>query len=640
MVEYFTKTIAALSLILFCLVILQSCDRNSESKIAVESFFNEADKSNFKLSPNGNFVSFIEQTGDVPNLYVMDLETDEISKITFEDNPEEGIRFSFWANDNELIYFKRKQFNDSLRLMMVNRHTHFTRYLIPPSIVNLKWIGPLKINKDDELLIGLNSRDSSVFDVYRLNIYDSSLRMVAQNPGNITDWFPCDKGKIKLAIASDGPNESILYRENEESNFKSIIKNNFRTSIRPLGFSAKVGGRIYALSNEKRDKKALVEIDIETGREVELLFSHEEVDVEDGRYSQERGVVDYATYNAHKPERFFLNKDMEQVFAKIDHHLPGFIIDLEGNDSSLTKFLIRAYTDVDPGTFYFYDVKKDKLKSLGKVNSALNLEQLSPTKSIYYTTEDGYKINAYLTIPKGSKSLKHPVIVIPHNGPSSRAVWGYNAEVQFLASKGYAVFQPNYRGSTGYGKAFWTSGFKEWGKNVQKDIRDGVKWLIDEGIADSDRIGIYGYNFGGYSALHAAIFSSDMYSCAASYSGMTNLYTYLREFPPYYLPYMEMFYDMVGNPRSDGDYLRAYSPIFHTDKVKIPLFIAQGGRDVRNNVNETNHFVKELRKNGVQVKYMLKDNEGGYFRKEENKMSFYTELGQFFDKNLKKKNVN
>ena len=636
MVEYINRSTTAALAIIICLFALQACGPALKNEIAVENFFNKADKSDFKLSPNGKFVSYIERTDDVPNLYVMDLGNDKVNKVTFETNPDDGVRFSFWVNNDELIYFKRKQLNDSLRLMIVNRHTNSSRYLLPPSIIGLKWIGPLKVNNQDELLIGLNVRDSSVFDAYRLNIYDSTLRMVAKNPGNITEWFPCDKGKIKLAIASDGPNETILYRDEEQGDFTPIIKNNFRTSIKPLGFSSKTKNRIFALSNEKRDKKALVEIDVQTGKEVEILFSHEEVDLVDGAYSQDRGLIDYVTFNTHKPERHFLNKEMKGVFEKINKRLPGFMIDLNGNDSSLSKFLIRAYTDVNPGTYYVYDFLKDELKSLGKVNSALDPKELSPTKSIEYTTQDGYKIYAYLTIPKGQGQSKLPLIVIPHNGPSSRTVWGYNAEVQYLASKGYAVFQPNYRGSTGYGKAFWIAGFKEWGNKVQEDIRDGVKWLIDEGIADSDRIGIYGFNFGGYSALHASIFNSDLYACAASYSGMTNLYTYLKEFPPYYLPYMEMFYEMVGDPKRDGDYLRAFSPIFHADKVKIPLFIAQGGRDKRNNVNETNHFVKELQKNGAQVKYMLKEEEGGYFHKDENKMSFYVELGKFFDNNLKK----
>lgn len=611
-----------------------SCSIDRSPKIPIESFFNKSDKSNFQLSPNGRFISYIQKYEGVENLYVTDLENNLTERITTE--TDIGIRLSFWANNDEIIFLKYRSPGDSLRLMAVNKDALSVRYILPPSDVKMRWVGPLRVNSKNELLISLNARDSSVFDVYRLHIVNCTMEMVAKNPGNISEWMPDSQGEIKIAVASDGHTETILYRNHETQPFTPIIENNFRTAVQPLGFSSQNQERLFALSNVGRDKKALVEIDLLTGKEDSVIFIHEDIDVAKGGYSVRTGMMDFVIYNTWKPERYFFNKDIERVYKEISKQLDGYIIELEGKDDNLSKFLVRAYTDTDPGTYYFYDLGKNKLLELAKVNKALRSEELSPTEAVKYLTKDGVEINAYLTLPKNSSKVNLPVIVIPHNGPSSRVVWEYNAEVQFLASRGFAVFQPNYRGSTGYGKTFWTSGFKEWGGKVQEDIKEGAQWLIREGIADPKRIGIYGSNFGGYAALHGACFNAEIYSCAASYSGMTNLYTYLKEIPPYLTPYMEMFYEMVGDPKTDADYLRAFSPVFHPDKIKIPVFIAQGAKDNRNNVNETNIFVKELKKKGVDVTYMLKEEEGNFFRSDKNTIDFYRALESFFEKHLLK----
>jgi dipeptidyl aminopeptidase/acylaminoacyl peptidase len=238
-------------------------------------------------------------------------------------------------------------------------------------------------------------------------------------------------------------------------------------------------------------------------------------------------------------------------------------------------------------------------------------------------------------LPKGDQNKNLPVIVMPHGGPDTRNTWTYNSEVQFLANRGYAVFQMNFRGSTGYGKEFWSAGFKQWGGRIQQDITDGVHWLIKEGVADPKRIGIYGYSFGGYSALWGLCFQSDLYACGVSYSGLSNLYAYLKAIPPYYRPYRLMIEEMVGSPKQDAEYLQGASPVFHTDKIKVPLLIAQGAKDQRVTVTETNQLVKELRKRKVKVTYLLKENEGHLFRNEENRLDFYDRLEKFLALHLK-----
>jgi dipeptidyl aminopeptidase/acylaminoacyl peptidase len=229
-----------------------------------------------------------------------------------------------------------------------------------------------------------------------------------------------------------------------------------------------------------------------------------------------------------------------------------------------------------------------------------------------------------------------PVVVNPHGGPWYRDQWGFNPEVQFLANRGYAVFQMNFRGSTGYGRKFWESSFKQWGKTMQDDITDGVNWLLSEGIADSTRIAIYGGSYGGYATLAGIAFTPDLYAAAVDYVGVSNLFTFMKTIPPYWKPMMDMMYEMVGDPVKDSLLMREASPVFHVDKIKTPLFVAQGANDPRVNKAESDQMVDALKKRGIEIEYMVKDNEGHGFHNEENQFDFYRSMEKFLATHLKK----
>jgi dipeptidyl aminopeptidase/acylaminoacyl peptidase len=256
---------------------------------------------------------------------------------------------------------------------------------------------------------------------------------------------------------------------------------------------------------------------------------------------------------------------------------------------------------------------------------------------ISFKASDGMMINGYLTIPKGKEKKNLPVVVMPHDGIWGRNSWDYDAEVQFLANRGYAVFQVNFRGSAGYGKAFRTAGFKQVGGKIQQDITDGVKWLIANKIANPKKIAIFGGGFGGFSALYGVSFHPEMYNCAVVKYGLINFFTYLKDAPPFFKPYLKMTYEMVGNPETDADHLRAISPVFHTDKIKSPLLIFQGAKDPRANISELNQFVRELMKRNVPVIYRLKENERAYFKSDHNRMEMYAEIDSFLSVNMQVK---
>lgn len=330
-----------------------------------------------------------------------------------------------------------------------------------------------------------------------------------------------------------------------------------------------------------------------------------------------------------------MDKGYERIYKAILNKLPNQEIKITDKDSSEQNFIIKAYTDINPGAYYIYNVRQKKLKKLSDVNLDIDPANMCEMQPISYKTRDGLTIHGYLTLPLGKRKKNLPCVVLPHQGPSTRNAWEYVPEVQFLANRGYAVLQMNFRGSTGYGKAFENAGFKQWGAKMQNDIFDGVQWLINEGVANPNQIGVFGYGFGGYSALNQAINHPETYKCAASYSGYINLFTYIKGFPAYFKPYKLMLNEIVGNPETDIDYLKSASPVFQIEKIKTPILIAQGGKDSKVNVNETNQFVKELRKRNVQVNYILNENETQLFKDVDNKLTFYTQLANFLDNHLK-----
>jgi dipeptidyl aminopeptidase/acylaminoacyl peptidase len=255
-------------------------------------------------------------------------------------------------------------------------------------------------------------------------------------------------------------------------------------------------------------------------------------------------------------------------------------------------------------------------------------------KPLTYQSRDGLTIHGYLTLPRGGgKNL--PLVVNPHGGPWARDAWGYNPEAQFLANRGYAVLQMNFRGSVGYGRAFWEASFKQWGKKMQDDVTDGVNYIIKEGIADPKRICIYGGSYGGYTALAGLAFTPELYACGVDYVGVSNLFTFLKTIPPYWKPLLDMFYEMIGNPETDKALLAEASPVLHADNIRVPLLIAQGAQDPRVNVEESNQMVAALKKHGIDVEYIVKENEGHGFHNEENRFEFYEAMERFLEKHLR-----
>lgn len=623
-------------LLVLCVIaaILDSCTDSGVRKIPVSSFFKTPEKSSFHISPNGKYISYLKNYQHKLNIYVQTIADGKESRITsFTDYP---VKDYFWTLNNELVFNKDLIDLNQYQLFAVNMENRQLKKLLSLSKVKFRLISRNHNNKD-LINIVMNKRDSAIFDVYRLNTQTGELKLYIKNPGNVIEWYPASEGNIRLAKASDGVNEKILYRQDDEHEFKTIISNNFRNSVKPIAFTKTGGSHFYALSNLNRDKTALVEIDAATGKEVKMIYERKTADINEVNYSRNKHRLDMIDWEDAKPERFFMNDDMKLIYTDLEKLLPKNEIRIVDRDTSENQLLISTYTDRSPGSMYLYRVKSNTLNKLTDFNPDIKAEELCAMKPVAYKARDGLLINGYLTLPQIERQTNLPVIMLPHNGPWSRNSWGYNAEVQFLANRGYAVFQVNYRGSTGYGKAFLSAGFKEVGGKIQQDITDGVKWLIAQKIANPKKIAIYGAGFGGFCALHGISFNSGLYQCAVVQYGLINFFTYIKDVPPFLKPYLSMTYEMVGNPEKDADMLRSISPVFHTDKIKVPLLIFQGAKDPRANISEVNQFVRDLRNRDVNVKYVLKENERTYFKNEQNRLDMYAEIENFLQTNLDNK---
>lgn len=608
----------------------------AQTQIPLENFFKNPEKVNYQVSPDGTYFSFMAPYENRLNLFVQKIGSDTTIRITSE--TERDIAASMWAGNNRILFVKDTGGDENYQLYGVNIDgSDLKSYTNFPN-VRTQIIDPLE-KIDSLVIIGMNKRNPQVFDPYRLNLNTGELTLLAENPGNIQGWMTDHDGKLRVASAIvDGVNTQILYRETEDQPFQPVLTTNFKETASFAVFTPD-NKMVYALSNIGRDKTALVLMDPKTCKEKEVLYMNDKYDISGLSYSEKKNRLTVVACEGHKDMiRHYFDKEEEEIRKKLEAQLPGYNVGTTSQSKDENIRLIYAGNDRTYGTYYLYNVKENKLTKVADIAPWIKEEDMCAMNPITYTSRDGLTIEGYLTLPKGytmenAKNL--PVVVNPHGGPWARDSWGYNPEVQFLASRGYAVLQMNFRASTGYGRKFTELGYKQWGQTMQNDITDGVEWLIKEGIADPKRVAIYGASYGGYATLAGVTFTPDLYACAIDYVGVSNLFTFMNTIPPYWKPLLDMMHEMVGDPETDKEMMEKYSPVFHVDQIKAPLFIAQGANDPRVNKAESDQMVEALKKRGVEVEYMVKENEGHGFHNEENKFDFYRAMEKFLDKHLK-----
>lgn len=630
------KTTNILNLIIAFLVACISCIAPNMAigelppLIPMRDFFRNPQVTNYQISPNGKYIAFLKPWETRLNIHVQSIGKTTIKRVTSV--TERDIHWFHWANDNRLVYPLDKGGDENYHIYAINRDGSDLIDLTPYSDTRAMLINLLKYNSG-YMLITINNRDKRHFDAYKVNVFTGDLELLVENPGNISNYFADHEGKLRLATTSDGVNTSILYRETSDDEFKVVLTTNFREGLEPKFFTYD-NRYIYASSNLGRDKQAIVVFDPATATEIDKIYEHPDVDVWAITESDKRKIITGVGYFTDKRHYSFFDEKRRNMQLFLESKLPGVDVNIMSENLEETRHIVRTFSDKTLGDIYIYESEKNSLTHLSAVSPWITADYMAEMEPISYKSRDDLTIHGYLTLPKGVEPKNLPVVINPHGGPWGRDFWGFRSTVQFLANRGYAVLQMNFRGSTGYGRKFWELSFKQWGRTMQNDVSDGVKWLIEEGIADPERVGIYGGSYGGYTTLAGITFTPELYTCAVDYVGISNLLTFFNTIPPYWDQYRAMFYEMVGNPDTEIELLKAASPVFHVDNIRAPLLIAQGANDPRVNKAESDQIVDALKKRGIDVPYMVKDNEGHGFSNEENRFEFYRAMEQFFAKHL------
>lgn len=631
------------------LLALPSCRSDTQEKntltekeipaplLDLKSFFKNGNKTSVLISPNGNYFSYRADYKGVMNIFVQKVNGTSAIRVT--NDTVRSIGRYFWKGDR-IIFLQDIGGDENFQLFSVKADGNDLIALTPFSGINTSVIDVLTDipGKEKELLVGINKRVRECIDPYLINIETGELKLQYNNKENYDTWITDNQGIIRMASKPDGLNIIWSYKNNEKDVFSPLITVSFEDQFTVGSFDGN-NKNIYVLSNIGRDKVCLAEFDPVAKKEVKELFSNKDYDLEKIFFDRKTKTLASVTWTGEKKETHFFDKQWAEIQQAIDEKFKDHKAIITGYDDARTKSIVLIYNDRMWPKYYFYDFKTKEVKEAADPYPWCNEKQMSHTKPIVYKTRDGLTIHGYLTLPIGIEPKKLPVVVNPHGGPWNRDEWGINPEVQFLANRGYAVLQMDYRGSTGYGKKFYEAGFKQWGRKMQDDITDGVEWLKKEGIADSERIAIYGGSFGGNAVLFGVTSTPNLYAAGVADVAASNMFTFIRSLAPEWGPYIKQFYQMVGDPNDPKDsiMLAEISPLFHVDKIKAPLFISCGANDPRVNRAESDQMVAALKKQGVIVEYMVKDDEGHGFSNQKNQFDLYEAMEKFLDKYVKNK---
>jgi len=608
-------------------------------------FFGDPKTAGAQVSPNGEYISFLKPYQGVRNIYVKKRGApfEEAVPVTADDRPVSNY---FWSQDSQyILYVQDKGGNENYHVYAVDPTAEPKQETGVPPAKDLTPMEGIRAqiysvpeNTPDRILVGINKRDASYHDVYEVSISSGERKRIVKNTQNLSGYTFDNKGHLRLASrqTDEGGTEILRY---ERDTFKRIYKCSFGENANPYRFH-RDNEKVYFVTNKGDDVNLsrLTLLDPETG-ETELVEKDPEGEVDFGGafFNDHTEELMATVYTGDRQRIYPQTPKMEKMLSFLRKELPDGELSFRSSSEDMRYIVVGVSRDVDPGSVYLYDTREQTVDLLYKSRPELKSDHLAHMKAVRYTARDGMEIPAYLTLPRGVEHKDLPTLLLIHGGPWARDTWGYDAYAQFLANRGYAVLQPNFRGSTGYGKKFLNAGNKEWGRGkMQHDISDGVKYLIDQGYADPDRIGIFGGSYGGYATLAGLTFTPELYDAGVSYVGPSNLLTLLNSLPPYWAPIKQMFYKRVGNPNTEEGKkaLKKDSPLFYADNIDDPLLVIQGANDPRVKKQESDQIVVAARENGVDVQYLVAENEGHGFSQEDNRLAVAAAMEKFFAKHL------
>jgi dipeptidyl aminopeptidase/acylaminoacyl peptidase len=600
-----------------------------------EVLFGNPERMSPRLSPDGERLAYIAPRDGVLNVWVGPVggrPGEDFEPVT--DDRKRGIRVCFWAEDNRhVVYLQDEGGDENWRVHAVDASTKEDRDLTPFEGVRAQIVDSSR-HFPDTLLVALNRENPELHDVYRLTLSTGDLDLVAKNPGNVVGWLVDAEFRVRAAMAAtpDGGFD-LLLRDDEDVDWRRILSwgKEDALSTAPVGFTED-GARMYLLDSRGANASRLALLDLESGVTETL--------VEDSRYDVGRVVTDPETHEVQaaaveraRTEWVVLDDGIREDFETIGSLNRGDFA-VTSRDRADENWVVAFTADEGGASFYSYDRANKSGEHLFDARPDLAGYDLARMEPVSFTSRDGLTIEGYLTRPQGTSDGPSPMVLNVHGGPWVRDGWGYDPEAQWFANRGYACLQVNYRGSTGYGKSFLNAGDKEWGGRMHDDLVDAVGWAVDEGVADPERVAIFGGSYGGYAALAGATFTPDLFRCAVDIVGPSSLITLINSIPPYWKPLLATFHERVGNPETEEDFLKSRSPLFYVDRVRIPMLIAQGANDPRVKQAESEQFVAAMKEKGIDHEYLLFEDEGHGFARPENRLEFYAATERFLAKHL------
>ena len=592
-----------------------------------------------RISPDGTQLAWIAPSTGVLNVWVAPASPGQADGIDWSaarvvtDDTDRGIRMFAWAHDGRhLLYLQDTGGDENWRLHDVDLVTMQRRDLTPFDNVQTQLIAAEK-KFPTELLIGLNRDNPQLHDVYRLDLTAGELTKEVENPGFV-GWVADSQLVVRAGVAPQ-PDGSmvVMVRDSASQDWRPLLTIPAEDALtsQPVAFSED-GRTMLALSSVGTNTGRLVRLDLATG-DAEVLAEDPEADVTDIRLHPDTREPQIVTFLKDRSEYRVLDPDVADDLVAIRALHPGDPSFDDADDADST-WLVGFTNDSGAVPFFSFDRETRTGKFLFETRPELSRYELAPMEPFSFTARDGLTIHGYATFPPGAGRTGLPMVLNVHGGPWARDAWGFNPEAQWLANRGYLCVQVNFRGSTGYGKAFVNAGDREWGGRMHDDLVDAIAHITGQGWADPARIAIYGGSYGGYAALVGAAFTPELFRCAVDIVGPSNLKTLIETVPPYWAPMIAQFHRRLGDPAKDADFLWSRSPLSRADNISIPLLIAQGANDPRVKQAESEQIVAALKRAGIDHEYMLFPDEGHGFAKPENRLRFYAAAERFLAKHL------